>query len=89
MFSFFDLEEENIKLKFHREKDRILCQVAKEEKKQTNFIKIEYFETYAHSILCQTVELGRPGEGMRTVGEEDVSVYVVDPREKVFLINDI
>ena len=30
------------------------------------------------------VELGRPGEGMRTVGEEDVTVYVVDPREKVF-----
>ena len=63
--------------------------MRKKEKKQTNFIKIEYFETYAHSILCQTVELGRPGEGMRTVGEEDVSVYVVDPREKVFLINDI
>ena len=35
------------------------------------------------------MELGRPGEGMRTVGEEDVSVYVVDPREKVFFIDDI
>ena len=65
------------------------ARLRKKEKKQTNFIKIEYFETYAHSILCQTVELGRPGEGMRTVGEEDVSVYVVDPREMVFLINDI
>lgn len=51
----YNLEEENIKLKFHREKDRILCQV---------------------------VEMGRPGEGLRTIGEEDVSVYVVDPREK-------
>ena len=26
--------------------------------------------------------MGRPGEGLRTIGEEDVSVYVVDPREK-------
>ena len=26
--------------------------------------------------------MGRPGEGQRTVSEEDVSVYVVDPREK-------
>ena len=55
MFSFFDLEEENIKLKFHREKDR---------------------------ILCQTVEMARPAEGQRTIGEDEVSVYVVDPREK-------
>ena len=87
MFSFYDLEEENIKLKFHREKDRILCQVES-QKKQTNFTKGIYFE-FIMLILCQTVELGRPGEGMRTVGEEDVSVYVVDPREKVFFIDDI
>ena len=26
--------------------------------------------------------MGRPSEGQRTVGEEDVSVYVVDPREE-------
>ena len=26
--------------------------------------------------------MGRPGEDQRTVSEEDVSVYVVDPREK-------
>lgn len=52
---FYDLEEETIKLKFHREKDR---------------------------ILCQTVEMARPAEGQRTIGEDEVSVYVVDPREK-------
>ena len=50
----FDLDEESIKLKFHREKDRILSQV---------------------------VSFSRPGEGHKTVYEEDVSVYVVDPRE--------
>ena len=26
--------------------------------------------------------MGRPGEGQRTVSEDDVSVYVVDPREE-------
>ena len=26
--------------------------------------------------------MGRPGEGLRTVSEDDVSVYVVDPREE-------
>ena len=41
-------------------------------------------ETLPCSDLYAQVELGRPGEGLRTVGEEDVSVYVVDPREKVF-----
>ena len=63
--------------------------MRQEEKKQTNFDKVKYLEPNNSWIICQTVELGRPGEGMRTVGEEDVSVYVVDPREKVFLINDI
>ena len=26
--------------------------------------------------------MGRPGEGHRTISEEDVNVYVVDPREE-------
>lgn len=26
--------------------------------------------------------MGRPGEGQRVIGEDDVSVYVVDPREE-------
>ena len=50
----FDLDEESIKLKFHREKDRILSSV---------------------------VSFSRPSEGHKTVSEDEVLLYVVDPRE--------
>ena len=69
----FDLEEESIKLKFHREKDRILSQV------DTNIIDLLYISI--HLLCLQIVFFNRPGEGHRTVMEDDVTVYVVDPRE--------
>ena len=69
----FDLEEESIKLKFHREKDRILSQVD---------ISISDLLYISIHLLClQIVFFNRPGEGHRTVMEDDVTVYVVDPRE--------
>ena len=68
----YDLEDETIKLKFHREKDRILCQTVSSKLEQI----------VLHPIYFYQVEMGRPSEGQRTVGEEDVSVYVVDPREE-------
>ena len=69
----FDLEEESIKLKFHREKDRILSQVD---------ISIsDLLYTSIHLLCLQIVFFNRPGEGHRTVMEDDVTVYVVDPRE--------
>ena len=67
----FDLEEESIKLKFHREKDRILSQVD---------IDINIIDSI-HLLCLQIVFFNRPGEGHRTVMEDDVTVYVVDPRE--------
>ena len=69
----FDLEEESIKLKFHREKDRILSQV------DISIIDLLYFSI--HLLCLQIVFFNRPGEGHRTVMEDDVTVYVVDPRE--------
>ena len=69
----FDLEEESIKLKFHREKDRILSQV------DINIIDLLYISI--HLLCLQIVFFNRPGEGHRTVMEDDVTVYVVDPRE--------
>ena len=39
LFSFYDLEEENIKLKFHREKDRILCQVERKNRNRQTLAK--------------------------------------------------
>ena len=38
-FSFYNLEEENIKLKFHREKDRILCQVERKKRNRQTLAK--------------------------------------------------
>ena len=69
----FDLEEESIKLKFHREKDRILSQV------DISIIDLLYISI--HLLCLQIVFFNRPGEGHRTVMEDDVTVYVVDPRE--------
>ena len=71
----FDLEEESIKLKFHREKDRILSQVDID----INIIDLLYISI--HLLCLQIVFFNRPGEGHRTVMEDDVTVYVVDPRE--------